>query len=793
MKVDDSPARTRGDSPGTSLAVPRRTGAGSKTGERIVSWVWRHSWSCLLASLFLTLFAGWQAMNLQVDNAIDIWFADDDPSLVAYHDFQRRFGNDEVVVVAFHDPQGILNAGGLHLVQRASRALAAVDGVAGIESLATLTQPRAGANGLEAAALFPAGPPTPAQARTLRDVIATAPALAGRLISADLTTTVILARMETLADMDNRRAGIIADMDAALKALGAPFRMIGIGVIYAALNRLSTVDSAVLIVAAYGLTALLLWLFYGRLAPTLVTLAVVGTAVVWTMGAYAAAGREINMITMVMPTLITVVGVANCIHILRHVAGMPRGPSREERVVTGIGFMFQPCLFTTLTTAMGFAALAASPLPVIRDLGMFCAAGLVAVFVLTIVFCTWALTWAGAEPRVAARSRLRDCAAALARVGLGHRAWVLGIAGLLTLVASLGLSRLVIDTDPINFLFADHPVRRDYREIERRFDGYTPLEFVVRGDDGVLRPEVLAAVEHWQRAAEAQAAVGWSYSVVDLLGSLDPAYAVSTSISGDPEGAVAALRRCCADQATKFSALVDPPEALRVTFFIHIQSARKIARIIERIMAVANLPPGVSATASGYLPLYVRMVDHIVSSQVRSFTLALIAIFVALAVLFRSLRMALLSLPCNLLPILITLGTMGWLGIRLDVATVTIAAIVLGIVVDDTVLFLYFLRHEQKRRASIADAVRAAVEGAGQSILITTVALGLGFLVYGLAEIKSIVWFGMLICLAMATAVLADLVLLPALIARARTTVRSGRPDDIRAAAAHVPEQDHAR
>ena len=125
------------------------------------------------------------------------------------------------------------------------------------------------------------------------------------------------------------------------------------------------------------------------------------------------------------------------------------------------------------------------------------------------------------------------------------------------------------------------------------------------------------------------------------------------------------------------------------------------------------------------LPLYVRMVDHIVSSQILSFTLALIAIFAALAVLFRSLGLALLSLPANLLPVFVTLGAMGLLGVRLDVATVTIAAIVLGIVVDDTVLFLYFLRHEQERRASMADAIRAAVDGAGKSILMTTLALGL--------------------------------------------------------------------
>jgi predicted RND superfamily exporter protein len=337
-----------------------------------------------------------------------------------------------------------------------------------------------------------------------------------------------------------------------------------------------------------------------------------------------------------------------------------------------------------------------------------------------------------------------------------------------TLGAAVGLSRLVVDTNPIDFLFADHEVRQDYEEIERRFDGYTPLEFVVRGDGNILRPEIVAAIGEWQRDAEALASVGWTTSAIDFLDQRDLTLPISTT-----------------DQPNAAST-IDPAGALRVTFFVHIQSARQIAGIIDDILAAANLPPGVDATASGYLPLYVRMVDYLVSSQINSFAFALITIFVTLAIFFRSWRMALLSLPSNLLPILLTLGIMGWLGIRLDVATVTIAAIVLGIVVDDTVLFLYSLRHEQGQRASQEEAVQTAVEGSGQSILITSLVLGLGFLVYGLAEIKSVVWFGLLVSLAMGAAVIADLMVLPALIAR--FTREPARDDAGKAAIALRPE-----
>ena len=159
------------------------------------------------------------------------------------------------------------------------------------------------------------------------------------------------------------------------------------------------------------------------------------------------------------------------------------------------------------------------------------------------------------------------------------------------------------------------------------------------------------------------------------------------------------------------------------------------------------------------------MMDYIVRSQITSFGLAFGVVFALIAVLFRSIRLAALAVPANLLPVLVTLGAMGLLGVRLDVATVTIAAVVLGLVVDDTVQFLYRLRHELSLNPDDPDAgVRAAVSSVGRSLAITTVVLCLGFSVLGLAQIKSVIWFGLLISLAMGTALIADLLVLPALV-----------------------------
>ena len=175
----------------------------------------------------------------------------------------------------------------------------------------------------------------------------------------------------------------------------------------------------------------------------------------------------------------------------------------------------------------------------------------------------------------------------------------------------------------------------------------------------------------------------------------------------------------------------------------------------------------------GYLPLYVRMMEYVVDSQVSSFALAYLAVFLLLGLLFRSITLAAVAMIPNLLPIFVTLGLMGILGVRLDVATVTIAAVVIGIVVDDTIHFLHRFKQELHDPAcgatadepgDYAEAARRTLRGAGPAMVSTSAILAIGFLVLTLASVKSIIYFGLLSAVAMVAALLADLLVLPAIL-----------------------------
>jgi predicted RND superfamily exporter protein len=743
----------------------------SNISTRLVRLLIRLRWLALFGVLAVTAVAGWAASSIGVDNAVEVWFLDSDPALVAYHDFQELFGNDEVVVIAVSTEDGALSGRGLAALQDIDSRASAVPGIAEVQSVTATI----GASGTPTSLDVGPAIPEDADVAAEADVAAAAAArilddpLLTRLISDDGDVALVLARMEAMDDIDAQRDGILVGLQEAMQGADATLAYAGIGVVYAALNQASTQGAAVFIVVSYVLIAVLLWWLLGRIGPTILTLCAVGAGATWLMGTYGGAGRDINMVTMVLPTLVLVIGVSSCVHMLVHVSEQDKSLSGVERTVAGVGFIFWPCLFNTLTTCMGFLALSTAAMPVIRDLGWFGALGLAAAFIAGLILCSTLAPLSFFQPAPRSSSLIQRGVDFLADLAVRRSRLVLTIAGFVALLASLGITQIEVDTYSIGFLKKSHSVRQDSEMIESSFGPYTPLEFTIVAEDSVRTPEIFTAIAAWQDAIEGREDVGWSHSAADVVRRLNQ---IMTDGSDEqhaiPTNSVAMeqlLFLYSSNPDSDMSQLIaDGDRVARVTVGIPMGSAREFKKTIDELTALAELPPDVTITASGYLPLYVKMMDYIVQSQLTSFGVAFLVIFTLVGLLFRSLRMAVLSVPANLLPVLLTLGLMGLLGIRLDVATVTIAAIVLGLVVDDTVQFLYRYNHERGRHESEVDAVHAAVRGVGRPMAITTIVLGLGFCVLGLATVKSVAYFGLLLAFALTAALLSDLVVIPALL-----------------------------
>ena len=736
------------------------------------------AWAGLL--VVVTALGIWGALRVGVDNSVEIWFLEDDPALQAYRDFQDTFGNDEVVAVGLgrESSQEWLDVEGIQLLHDLDSTMEEVDGIEGADGI--IDTPTITGDGFElriGPAIDPNDWTEEGVARATERIVQD-PQFEP-LLNEDQTATMVVAQMEAMDNIDAERDGVLLRLrDRLAEWTEVHVALGGIGVIYAALNEASTVGAAGFIAGSYLLITVLLVMFFGRLGAVALTLGTVGLGATWLVGLYGLWGRDINMVTMVMPTLVLVIGVSDCVHMLSHIAEQNPGLSRAERVRRGVGFVFWPCLFNTLTTAAGFLALTSSAMPVVRDLGIFCAVGLVVAFVLSLVLCSILGGRSSTQIKVRETGPVQSLINGMTHLAVHRSGLVISLAAVMACVAALGVTRIQVDTYSIDYLDADHPVRVDSDWIEAELGPYTPLEFVVSHPDGVDTPEMHRAIADWQDRMEAELDVGWTRSATDVYRQTNMALEGSPSEYRLPEDNCGDLEpEECPSKFEMLRMLYESDEdhepsdfvsndgmQARVTVGIPMGSAKAFGEQIERLSALERLPEGASVEASGYLPLYVKMMDYIVKSQLMSFALAFVLVFGLVALLFRSVRMSVLALPANLIPVLMTLGLMGLLGIRLDVATVTISAIVLGLVVDDTTQFLYRFRHESQRHESVTEAVSATIQGVGRPMTITTIVLGLGFTVLGFAAIKSVAWFGILLATALFSALISDLLVIPALL-----------------------------
>lgn len=697
------------------------------------NFIWRWRFPLAALCLVLSLFATSQLTSLAVSNSLEIWYPEDDPELLNYRQFQQTYGNDEIVVAAISHNEGFSSEAGLQLVGSLTDDLLDIDGVATVTSLVTVPRSLAAAR--------------------------------GRLLSDDGKTTVLVLQMMSGEQFEIRRHQILLDVEQAIESHEMVARLAGYGVVFDALNVESTTGTTTLLIYAHGLMIVLLAIFFRKWGAVAITLLAVGNATLWTMGLYVILGQKLNMITMVLPTLVLVIGIADCVHLLRSVAKQDRSLPQRERVIQGLAAVIGPCLLTSVTTAAGFMALTTSGLPVVRNLGWFGGIGMLAAYVTSMIICTAGLSWRGAEPKTAA-SKLDAIAAGLFRVSMRAPRRIIAAFVFVSIVAMAGISQLGVDTNSIEYLKKTHKVRRDSDFIEAKLGPYVPVEFTVTARGNIVRGDYLDAIAQWQVDVTQMKDVGWSWSLIDALGVKHDERPSSLGTSS--------LRRRL-ERIRQFSpvttgAMLAGDSELRISFGAPIMSAGSLDSLIERIVAKADLPAGLTLKPAGYSPLYTRIVDELVWSQVRGFSAAIVLIVLLLGVAMRSWRRILLALPANAVPVGLTLGLMGWTGIPLDVASATIATVILGLVVDDTV---HILKPSAGR--GIVDSLNIAADTAGGTLLMTTLVLALGFLVLGLAEIRSVIWFGTLTSFAMMVAILTDLLLLPAL---ASITAGTKQPPD---------------
>jgi predicted RND superfamily exporter protein len=524
----------------------------------------------------------------------------------------------------------------------------------------------------------------------------------------------------------------------------------------------------------------LLVVLFRQVTWVVAPLAYVGACEVITLGAAGALGFTLNLVVSILPPLLFVIALATALHLATRVrALLDQGLDPRGAVLTAFDDKGAAILWTTLSAAVGFGSLALSTVPPVRDLGRLAVLGLASIALLAFTLLPWVLWWAA---RRGAGAR-REESLGLVGVGLAEGAvhrfrGVLVIVGLAVILGGLGMPRLRVESDGSRYLPEAHPVRVAADRAEELGVGFSAIEWLleapagVRFDDG---PGVnrLSWVSLRLRDELAEQGVLSTVSAGELVESALLATPEGRSASGGSAPRAAALQTLRSidsgddgDAGARALAvfLSEDGRTARLTMFVRSGGYPELDRILEPARAIfAEEMPEVSAEPTGQYALLLDTQRSLLRTLGVSFLATVAGVLAILYLLLRRVRLTLLALVPNVLPVWLVLGIMGWAGIPLDLATVMVASTTLGLALDDTLHTLVPFRKHVGEHGTF-DSLLQAVEKNAAAYSVSGLVLGLGFLVCALSSFAPIRRFGGLSALAIALAVAADFLLVPALL-----------------------------
>ena len=760
--------------------------------KRFVQSVLRFKRLILAVTLLLTFIAGFYATKVGFDNSIEIWFLEGDETIKTYKDFQEQFGGDQVTVMALFTDD-LFTTQSLELLKALSEEAAELPYTHRVRSLINSNVPHIVEDSLEISPLFKEMPTTAASQASLRQQVLSHPGLTTTLISPDGKGTAILVELseegydypnkvklyDALKALRDKYADRLEDANATLLFSGGP-------ILDAAFFSNTTRDSKLLGPVSFWLIVLCILIVFRRPMAVVMPVAVIMLALTWTFGLMGFLGIKINIISIMLLSIITAVGVADSIHVLSDFFHeRTEGHDNETAVVNAISSLFMPCFFTSITTAAGMLALMVSDLSPVKQFGWLAALGVMLAFLFSITIGPILLLHVRAIPsnlKSDHGSSFIGRSLQWLAVGARPRAGLICVVAVLILGWALwSISQLNVGNNPLLYYKKSSPVRQATVRIDDTLSGTTQVEFIATMQPGGLKdPAVLqrlATFEQW--GSELSGVVG-ALSVLDGLREIDR---VLNQPPPPPLPADAPISRAAPGKLPKDSATAAQYLLLlegEDDFELSVQEDYSIARITARgrisnaQQLTASLPAVNQHLAehydddqlrikmTGYGKVLGQMGLYLLESQIDSFLLAFLVVTLMLGVLLRSVKLAFFSMIPNFVPIVLGLGVMSALNISLDPGTVMIGAIALGLVVDDTVHFLMRFRRHITDGADMEEAISRSVHQAGRPILITSMVLVVSFSSMMLASFTPNINFGMITSLIIVLALLADLMLLPA-------------------------------
>ena len=758
-----------------------------------------------------------QLSKLHIDTSNESYFHKSDPILAVYESFQGQFGWDELIVVAIEPPE-IFDRIFLEKLNRLHEDLSEnVPHLADITSMVNARNTRGEADRLVVEDLLENFPQNETDLATLKERVMSNPLYINRLIASDGRMTSIILETDLIAaapgeadildgfdetadpsepsapgdgptknDIAEEVVTVVRDIVEKYRADDFVIHLAGSPVVLKDLKGAMQKDMGRFLLMAALLIGFCLFLMFRRLSGVLLPLLVVVLTLFSTLGLMGFCRVSFTIPNMVMPSFLLAVGVGASVHILSLAyRRWEQSGDKRDAITYALDHSGLAVVMTSLTSAAGLVSFAGTEMAPVAFLGIFAGAGVMVSLFFTLVLLPALLAViplkqaackkAGSPANHDRFDRLLDW---VTRIATGHPKAITTLTLAILVVGVFSASQLRFSHNVLKWLPDSWFSRQATEKIDEVMGGTFNLEVLVdtKRENGLYDPHVLKNLDRLARELEAyddgRIRVAKASSIADVLKE---------------------IHQALNENRSKFYAVPDNPDLIPQEFLLFENSGSddlekvtdgsfRLARftiqvpwldifyyvpLVKKIEHKFQEALGDRAeiTTTGLLQLFVNTVTAASRSMAEGYISAAVVITFMMIVLLGSFRLGLLSMIPNLAPVVLVMGLMYWLSLPLDIFTMMIGTIALGLAVDDTMHFMNGFRRHFQEQGSAKEAVRHTLHISGRAMLVTTTVLTVGFFVYMFAFMENLVRFGFLTGLTLLLALLADFFSVPAIMA----------------------------
>ena len=750
---------------------------------KVVDWIANSPKRSFIISLIIIIgfLPGLSMFGEKYD--VRIWFRTTDPLIKTLDAFEKRFGNDESLVIAIHSPNGVFDMATSKVIHEMTDKMWRIPQVIRVDSLANYNYSYAEGDDIIVEPFFPdtAEEITQDFLDEKKPQAMNHKVMPGYLISKDGRSVMLFARLApTLGGSPNYETIITSAREIVKSFEGTDdheFHIIGEAAVNDAFREIANGDGAIILPTLFALIVFYLIFVFRSVVAMLLPLTVTLITVLTTLGFTFYIGFKFNNILSILPAILISISIADSVHILvTYFQFLGKGMERTKAAYYSLHKNFIPTLLTSLSTMIGFFSLMMTELIPIKQLGLLSGVGCFIAWLVSIFFMGPLLFWLKFKAPKHFQKDEKDGATAFSHAVVEkvdtYKVPILIIFSAMAIGAGYLGSKVNVNSNPYEYFAEDLPIYKANEFIKKSFGGNAGPEMIIDAgaEDGIKDPKFLKKVETLKNWIDDQPYVNKTIDIVDIIKDMN-----KNLYGGKEENYVLPnTQKAIAEQLFLFSMSLPQGmdlnnrmslknDAMRLSVLWSVHDTRGWLKHIDEFKEKAKeLDLNVKFTGKFYL--FQRMMDYVVFTFLRSVTMAMFLVALLMMLLFRSVKIGLLSLIPNTMPLIMGGAIMYFGNIDLNIGSAIVASVCLGIAVDDTIHFLsnyYRLKAEGVEEKNIIANIYTYT---GSALTVTTVILASGFGLYIFGDFVPNVNFGLLCALILTGALIVDLIFLPAML-----------------------------